>query len=55
VALEALEGKMAFSEGSGGICGFFEWRGVLAQKDRYSHEVWKIFRDFWWIFGVAMT
>jgi hypothetical protein len=31
MALEALEGKMVFLEGSGGICGIFEWPGTLAR------------------------
>jgi hypothetical protein len=30
MTLEALEGKIVFSEGSRGICGIFEWQKVLA-------------------------
>jgi hypothetical protein len=52
MTLEALEGKMVFSEGSGGICGIFEWLEALAQKNRGSCEVCNFLGDFWWIFGM---
>jgi hypothetical protein len=52
MALEALEGKIVFLEGYGGICAIFEWLEALARTNRGSCEDWKIFRDFWWIFGV---
>jgi hypothetical protein len=59
MALEGLEGTTIFSEGSGGICGIFEWLQNLEQKNRGSCEVCDFFfMDFWWIFvvfGVART
>jgi hypothetical protein len=30
MTLDALEGKMVFSEGFAGICGIFEWLDALA-------------------------
>jgi hypothetical protein len=55
MALEALEGKILFSEGSVGIVGFLSgwklWReriGVLAKIGNFSGI-------FWWIFGVFGT
>jgi hypothetical protein len=48
MALEGLEGTTIFSEGSGGICGIFEWLQNLEQKNRGSCEVSDFFS---WIFG----
>jgi hypothetical protein len=36
----------------GGICGILKWWGALVRKNRDSCEDWKLFGDFWWIFGV---
>jgi hypothetical protein len=38
--------------GGGGICGIFEWLEIVVMNLKGSCEVWKIFREFWWIFGV---
>jgi hypothetical protein len=38
---------MVFSKGSLGICGIFEWREALAQKNKGSCEDWDVFEDFW--------
>jgi hypothetical protein len=38
MALEALEGKIVFSEGSGGICGIFERLEALARTNRGSSK-----------------
>jgi hypothetical protein len=48
MALEALDGKIVFSEGSGGICGSFELLEALARTNRGSCEDWnsEIFGGF---------
>jgi hypothetical protein len=46
MALEDFKGKMVSSEGSGGICGIFEWLEELVLKDKGSCEVWEFFGEF---------
>jgi hypothetical protein len=46
MTLEDLEGKRAFLEGYGGICGIFERLEALVRKNRGSCDVWEFFGDF---------
>jgi hypothetical protein len=46
MAREDFKGKMVFLEGSGSICGIFEWREALARKNIALAK----FQNVWWIF-----
>jgi hypothetical protein len=50
--LEDLEGKMAFSEVSGGYLWNFEWLESFGVKEQGILQSLGIFPGFWWIFVV---
>jgi hypothetical protein len=54
MALEAMEGKIVFLEGSRGICEIFEWLEALVRKHRGSCEDWEFLRIFG-VFGIVGT